>query len=55
MRWTSLLTCAPRWRDSLNEIHVTSESEELLVDTYAEMLCAYFNLVRPGMANSVSG
>jgi hypothetical protein len=36
--------------DSLNEIHVTRESEELLADTYAEMLCAYSNLLRPGMA-----
>lgn len=37
--------------DSLNEIHVASESEALLADTYAEMLCAYSNLLRPGMAN----
>jgi hypothetical protein len=37
--------------DSLNEIHVTREGETLLVDTYAEMLCAYSNLLRPGMAS----
>jgi hypothetical protein len=35
--------------DSINEIHISRKGDRLLADTYAEMLCAYSNLLRPGM------
>jgi hypothetical protein len=38
--------------DSLNEIHVTRVGDGLLADTYAELLCAYCNLLRPGMVSN---
>jgi hypothetical protein len=36
--------------DSVNELRVSRMGDHLLIDTYAEMLRAYSNLLRPALA-----
>ena len=37
--------------DSVNEIRVSLVGDQLLIETYAEMLRAYSNLLRPALVN----